>query len=363
MNILIAAGGTGGHLYPSVALGRELRKRKCDLLYAAGANKLTCTTLQRENFSFTEILSAPMSNQPFVNLLTGVPKILKGVTQALKIIRTFKPDCVIGFGSYVSVPILLAASLKRIPSILHEQNVSPGLANRLCALFSRKVAVSFPQTQKSFPQKGVLVGNPVRGEILRPAHSNPRERLGLKKHLRTLLVFGGSAGARAINRGISISLENLSQHRDKIQFLHLSGNPEETEKLKIRYNEKGFHSVVLDYTEEMGSCYRACDLAVCRAGATSIAELIATKTPAILIPYPYATGSHQKENAQELEKMGCATLLEERGDLGPGLSSRIDKILLTDSKLDEMRKSYEQFPFCPAEASGKFADLVMSVTK
>jgi UDP-N-acetylglucosamine--N-acetylmuramyl-(pentapeptide) pyrophosphoryl-undecaprenol N-acetylglucosamine transferase len=200
----------------------------------------------------------------------------------------------------VSVPVVLAARLRGIPVFLHEQNVVPGWANRFNALFATRVAVSFAETEKFFPGKSLLTGNPVRSEIRPGDRSAARRSLGLREDRMTIFVFGGSGGARSVNAAVLASLEGLKDLSGRIQFLHLTGSSSESEIVSRGYREKGFSAQVLDYSEKMSDCYSSADFAVCRSGATTVFELAATRTPAVLIPYPYATNDHQAKNAPVL---------------------------------------------------------------
>ena len=363
MRILIAAGGTGGHLYPAIALGKELKKRSCVTLFVIRSNSLASKALNLEGLDFVEASSAPVSIKKPLSILTGAFSNLKGVFEGLKAVKTFKPDCAVGFGAYVSVPSLVACALKGVPIVLHEQNVDPGWANRFCAMFSKKVAVSFPQTEKDFPGKSVLVGNPVREELLNSQPAEARKSLGLKEGLQTVLVFGGSAGAKSVNQAVVESLAGLSDLKEKIQFLHLTGRGEEKEKLEQKYAASRFHAVVLHYSDRMGDCYSSASFAVCRSGATTAAELIATKTPAVLVPYPYATGDHQKSNAYFLEGLGCAAVVLESENFGRELAEKMRSMASQDGAVKKMRENFSKFPVSLRESAGKLADAVMDAGK
>ena len=257
------------------------------------------------------------------------------------------------------MPPLVAAFLKRVPVILHEQNLTPGWANRFCALFAKKIAVSFPETEKFFPGKSLLVGNPVREELWGMDPERSRRSLGLEENRPTILVFGGSAGAKSINGLISESLGQLLDLREKVQFVHLTGNGDETQKLKEKYGQVGFHSTVMDYCDRMNDCYAAATFAVCRSGASTVAELIATRTPAILVPYPHAAGNHQRKNASFLEKLGCAATIVESEGSGSQLVKKIREMVSSDGLLSRMRENFGKFPVSVRDAARKLSDAVM----
>lgn len=361
MKILIAAGGTGGHLYPGISLGRELKERNCAVAFVVRINDSCREILRRENFDFMEISCAPFFGQSPVVVLKGLVLNFKGIFQGIKTIKNFRPDCVVGFGAYVSVPVVFAAFLMRVPVLLHEQNVSPGWANRLCSLFSKKVAVSFSETEKYFPKKAFLIGNPVRKDLIGKNRADARRRMGLKENRTTVLIFGGSGGARTINQWVLESLGKWSELKDSVQFLHLTGNSEYTEKLKKGYETAKLHSVVLDYSHAMGDCYASADLAVCRSGASTLAELIVTQTPAILIPYPYAIGEHQKKNAIILERAGAGLVLLEFEKTSKDFAFQILTLVRAPEHLNKMHEAYKKLPREHHLAAQKLADAVIEL--
>jgi len=357
--ILIAAGGTGGHFYPAMVLAKELAGRNVKVLFAVKINDSTRARLKTDNFEFREIPCAPFFGQSPVKIIFGLAANFRGVCRAMSVLRDFKPGCVASFGAYVSVPVVLAAFLMRIPVVLHEQNIVPGWANRFSAFFAKKVAVSFLGSEKYFHGKAYIAGNLVRSEIFSADRQKALMTLGLRGDRKTVLVFGGSAGAKSINSCMGNALGGLSSLRDSVQFIHITGSAAESEMLRPQYVESGFHAVVLDYCNEMENCYACSDLAVCRSGATTVSELIVTKTPAILIPFPYAINDHQKKNADILENMGSAvTILESK--MAAELVLRLKEIVSSDEMLAGMRRSYDKFPVSLKDAPAKLADTVLS---
>jgi UDP-N-acetylglucosamine--N-acetylmuramyl-(pentapeptide) pyrophosphoryl-undecaprenol N-acetylglucosamine transferase len=359
VKILVATGGTGGHVYPAIALAKELRKRNCEVLFAVRSDGLAARVLDRENFQFAGVLSAPMAVSSPRRILEGAISNLRGLFQSMKIVKKFSPDRAVGFGAYASVPPVVAAFLLRVPIILHEQNISPGRANRFCSIFARNVAVSFPETEKFFPAKSIVVGNPVRDDLFGLHPGQSRKALGLEEDRLTILVFGGSAGAKSINLWISRSLGDLADLNDKIQFVHLTGHADETEKLKASYSRHGFGAAVMDYSHRMNDCYASASLAVCRSGASTVAELIATRTPAILVPYPHAAGGHQMKNALFLESLGSALTLTESENLEIRLAQKIREIALSNDLSAKMRENYGRYPVSIRESAKNLADAVI----
>ena len=361
--VVIAAGGTGGHFYPAVALAHELADR-CDLLFAIRSNDSTANRLKTERFDFVEVPAGPFFGQSPWKILRGAFRNFRGVFCGMGLLRRFRADAVIGFGAYVSVPVVLAARLLGIPVVLHEQNLVPGWANRLNALFARKVAISFAETEKYFSGKSVLTGNPVRAELGKANREESRRILGLAADRTVILVFGGSGGAKSVNAWIGRSLGNLEDLRERVQFLHLTGSSEETRNADLKYREAGFAAKVLDYSDRMGDCYASADLAVCRSGATTLSELVVTRTPAVLIPYPYATNDHQAKNARVLEVLGAArVLLESDPLLGDKLSAALRDLTGAPDRLRRMREAYARFPVDLPSAPAKLADTVLEAAR
>ncbi len=356
--VVIAAGGTGGHLYPAVALAKELRNRGCDILFIVKDNELTRTSLQKESLRFESVAAAPWVGQSPLRVLLGIPAMIGSVRYAMKILQRFGAERVVGFGAYVSVPVVLAARMLRLPIDVHEQNPRPGWANRLAAVFARKVAVSFPQTLERFGSKSVLTGNLVRADLLKGDRAEALGRLGLQKHLKTILIFGGSGGAKSINNAVADGLQKFIPLRDQIQFFHVSGSSEETASLARRYHALDLVAAVRDYCHEMRLAYAAADLAVCRAGATTISELLALGLPSILVPYPYA-GAHQDANAKVAEALGSALVVRESPSLSNDLTDAILRLAKSPQDLEAMKNACGRFPVDLRASATKMADIVL----
>lgn len=361
--ILIAAGGTGGHLYPGIVLAKELCKKECDVLFVLRAKDTGFKSLEIEGFQFVEISCAPVLNQSFLSILKGLWLNFYGIFEGLRIVGKFSPDCVIGFGAYVSVPVVIAAFLKRIPILLHEQNLLPGWSNRCCSIFAKKVAISFKETEKYFSGRSIFIGNLIREELFKLDRNKALKFLGLNGERLTIFIFGGSGGAKSVNEAVSQSLEKFSSLKDKIQFLHLTGSREQTEKLIKKYHDCQLNSIVLDYSHQMADCYAVADLIVSRAGASTISELIATKVPAILVPYPYAASDHQSRNADILQSIGSAIVLHESENFSIRLVDAILQIVQSKEKLTNMRDSYKKFPVALEQASSKLANIVIDLAE
>ncbi|MBN1383260.1 MAG: undecaprenyldiphospho-muramoylpentapeptide beta-N-acetylglucosaminyltransferase [Elusimicrobia bacterium] len=306
--ILIAVSSTGGHIYPGLAIADELKRNGYDVLFVGKRNEI----ILKEGYRFYNISAVGFPRRLSIKMLGFFFSFLYSVMQSIKILKKEKPDIIIGFGGYVSFPVILASRFCNIKkgtvNIIHEQNFIPGLANKLSAGFSDKICVSFKESKKYFPsEKVVYTGNPIRKQIL---DITP---LLLTAHcsLLTVLIFGGSQGAHSINFTIINSLGKFLNIPEKIRFVHITGE-NDYEMVKNAYSAKGLSAEVYRYIDNIESVYNRASLVICRSGATTVAELIALKLPAILIPYPYSTEGHQKANADYLSRSGSAVILEEK---------------------------------------------------
>ncbi len=292
--VIISLGGTGGHVYPAIALSKDLCQ-EVDVSFIGGSLSKN-PFFSKQGLPYTSVSSAPLNSKNPLKLLKGSFHLLKGVFQSIKVFRKEKPDLVVGFGSYYTLPPLLAALILRIPVILHEANSVPGKVNRLIAPFAKITAIHFPTTQISGKTK--LVQMPIRFQV------NPSEEikqqtldtLGLNPEKLTLLIFGGSQGASKLNELLIKVAPNLN--KELFQVIHLTGKEDDTLKLKEAYKEAGLLALVKTFEERMDLFLNVADLALARAGASTLAELIAFKIPSILIPYPFATDAHQDKNAR-----------------------------------------------------------------
>ncbi len=329
--VIIAGGGTAGHLYPGIAIARELLERRSDLeiLFAIGGTPLELRILGRERFSTLTIRSGPLRGRGTFAKLKSLGRVAWGLGQSLAAIRRTRPRLVIGVGGYASGPMVLAGVLVRRPTLLHEQNLLPGLTNRLLAPLVDEVAISFAGTSSYLGGKGRWTGNPLRGEFRRPVEVH---RPG--GPLR-LLVFGGSQGARRINQVFLEALPALISLPGGVEIVHATGE-DDREWVEEAYREHGFPARVEAFLTEMAPAYATADLVISRAGATTCAELTALGKPAILIPFPRAAGGHQDLNAEQLREAGAAVMIPEP-ELGPErLAEMVRDLASEPDRLREM---------------------------
>lgn len=331
MRLLLAGGGTGGHLFPAVALAQELLAREPDaeVLFVGTARGIEARVLPQLELPLETIDISGLVGKGLSGKLAVLPKLLRSVHQSLKIIERFKPDVVVGVGGYASGPVALAAKLRRCPLLLHEQNAWPGLTNRILGRWADKVCVTFKETRSAFAdQRSLVTGNPVRRELTRsmvPAEGPP-----------TLLVFGGSRGARAINQAMISVLPQLAKWHDRLRIIHQTGS-DDLATVSEGYRAAGWQQVeVSAFIDDMAAAYQRAHLVLCRAGATTIAELTCCGRPAILVPYPHASGDHQTTNARSLAKRGAALMLPQTEMTAPNLAALLDNLLGDRERLLDM---------------------------
>ncbi|MEI8365938.1 MAG: undecaprenyldiphospho-muramoylpentapeptide beta-N-acetylglucosaminyltransferase [Parachlamydiaceae bacterium] len=312
--ILIATGGTGGHIYPAIALAQQLIKDCPDnrILFVGGG--LSDNRYFDSNaFDSSTVSCGAFTRKSPISLVTACVNIGQGIWQSRTIIREFKPDVAVGFGSFYSFPPLIAAKLHSIPIVLHEANSIPGKVNRLLAPWAAAVGVHFPTTTDLLKGNCVEVGMPLRHGFQRGATSQAEaiSHFGLSPDFPTLLIFGGSQGAQAINSRVFGALKLLSD-RVPIQVIHIAGDAPSAESLQKIYKEAGIIASVKPYETRMDLAWQAADLAVCRAGAGTIAEQFEFEVPAILVPYPRAADNHQEYNADFIVKtVGAGKMIKE----------------------------------------------------
>ncbi len=324
MKLLLAGGGTGGHLFPAIALAEQLKQEEpqSEVLFVGTEKGLEARMLPELGWPLKTIEMSGWAGLGMLSRVKVLGKLMKSFAQSRTIIRQFNPDVVVGVGGYASVPALLAAKTLGIPYLVHEQNAWPGLANRLLGQWAKRVCLSFDEADRAFHRSAtVLTGNPVRSameECPKIADGKP-----------CLLVFGGSQGARAINRAVVSSLPFWGEWQDKLDIVHQSGELDYEETVK-GYKEQGWSNVdVQPFIKNMAQAYEKATLIICRAGATTLAELTACGRPAILVPYPHAAAGHQSGNAQALAAKGAALMMEE-ADLTPERLAQLVNGLLHD---------------------------------
>ncbi len=341
MKIAVSGGGTGGHIYPALALIREIQKKdeKVEFLYIGTEKGLESKLVPRENIPFKSIHITGFKRKISFENVKTVLRFLKGVRDSKKMLKEFNPDVVIGTGGYVCGPVVYAAAKMSIPTIIHEQNSIPGLTNKFLSRYVDKIAICFEEARQFFPEQKVeLTGNPRASEVLGQDGIKGRLSAGLKLKVPTVLIFGGSRGARPINEAVVKSLTELSSK--PYQVLYVTGDVhfEEVQK-EVELVGNPVNVIIKPFIHNMPEVLAGVDLTVARAGATTLAELTSLGIPSVLIPSPYVTDNHQEKNARALSENGAARLLLEKDLTGPKLVESIDQILGQEQKLADMKKA------------------------
>lgn len=366
--VIISGGGTGGHIYPAITIARAIADiEPTEFLYVGSKIGLENTLIPNEGFPFVTLdvrgLERKISFRHFITLGKTAGSVLK----AERIIHKFKPDVAIGTGGFVCGPVLLAASLSGVPTMVQEQNVIPGVTNTILSRFVRCVALGYEEAAERFKNKKNLVytGNPVRKDILTGTREHGRALLGLDPDKFTLLVAGGSRGARTINNAM-IEVHRYFRDSEDIQILHVTGDHEYDRVVsqlegidgKGRY---GAGSHIIPYLHHMPEALAAADLAVYRAGAVGLAELTVRGLPAILIPYPYAAEDHQRYNAQALVMCGAAKMILDKMLNGHELLDEIIHLKNDPAALARMAKASKSKG--RPQAAHDIAELALSIAR
>ncbi|MBX3294506.1 MAG: undecaprenyldiphospho-muramoylpentapeptide beta-N-acetylglucosaminyltransferase [Acidobacteria bacterium] len=351
MKVLFAAGGTGGHIFPAIAVANEVLRRDetSEVLFVGTARGLETRIVPEAGFQLSLINSAGLKNVGFVGKLKGLSVLPKSFIEARQIIRQFRPHVVVGAGGYVSGPVLLMAAIMGVPTLVMDSNALPGFTNRQLARFVDKAALTFEASLPYFGKKGVVTGNPVRKEFFEVP---PKER-GEVAHL---LIFGGSQGARAINNAMTDALPHLGELKDRLTITHQTGEAD-FEKIRELYSRSDYPMAdVRPFIANMFEEFARADLVICRAGATTCAELAAAGKASIMIPLPTAADDHQRKNAEALEEGGAAKMLLQADLNGETLADMIRSTIGDAEKLSEMEAAAKAMG--RADAAERTADII-----
>lgn len=339
MRIVLTGGGTGGHIFPLVAVARKIREKfgsEVELLYIGSGNKLEREVFSQEEIRMKRVLSGKMRRYFSFRNITDVFRIAAGFFQSLWMLLWYMPDVIFSKGGYVSFPVALAGWLYRVPVLTHESDAAPGLANRILAKFSARVAVAYPSAENYFSAgKTALTGNPIRDEIAQGDTAAARSRFDLTESKPVILVLGGSQGSRMINTAV---IKILPKILERAQVIHQTGDDNYQDvihfaaEMGIKAGREGYYPAAFLSAEDLKNAYAVSDLVISRAGANSIAETAANRKPAILIPLNGAANDHQRMNAYELARIGGALVLEE-GNLGENIFLEKIMIILDDKNL------------------------------
>lgn len=334
LRVVIAGGGTGGHLFPGLAIAQEFmdRNKGNRIVFISTGNPLERSVLGQTDFRLESITAEGIKGRGRWNQVKSALKIPKGIIEALRILKNYKPDLTIGLGSYSAGPVVLSAWLLRTKIVLHEQNILPGITTRMLAPFADRIYVSFDDTRARFaPHKIRLTGNPVRRELLN--HRNAKAAAsGFDKFC--VLIIGGSQGAHSINTAVVEALGHLT-HKDGLYCIHQTGSADE-QMVTEAYRRQNVAARVQAFFQHMGPLYKQADLIICRAGATTVAEVTAMGKAVIFIPFPFAADDHQTLNAATLADRGAAELVHEKDLRAQALAHKIEFYASNPQALEAM---------------------------
>jgi len=347
--VIMCGGGTGGHIYPALAIGRKLKERdsSLSLTFVGTSRAVEKNILERQGLEYIPLKIKGLKGKGLKSLVS-LAILPFSFIRSLAILLRIKPSLVIGVGGYSSGPVVLLASWLKIPTLILEQNVYPGLTNRLLIPWIKKAVVSFKDSLAYFKGKGIFIGNPVREEFYSIPPKETDDKL-------TVLIFGGSQGSHFLNKGIVDSLDLLKEKKGKLRIFHQTGE-RDYEWVKNSYANHNINNVeVAPFFFNMADYFKKSDIIICRAGATTIAELIASQKASLLVPFSKASDNHQVLNARELEKIGGAEVLLEE-EFNPETFTRKIFSYLTDKKkikyMEKMLSSLKK-----TGVSDKIADL------
>jgi UDP-N-acetylglucosamine--N-acetylmuramyl-(pentapeptide) pyrophosphoryl-undecaprenol N-acetylglucosamine transferase len=345
IRVLIAAGGTGGHLYPGIAIAEEWMRMHPDskVLFVGTSRGPEQKAVPAAGFTLKTIAARGLPRRPGLGWIATLYGLVKSLGQSFRLIVDFKPHVVVGTGSYVSAPAVLIAKFLGIPVILQEQNSIPGATNRWLNLVANEVHISFLESRGYFRRKNNLrvSGNPIRRSLLYQDKATAYEAFGLSPEKRTLFVFGGSRGAASINRATEGALEQLKA-RKELQVIWQTG-AEDFEAIRQRFRNFPIQVRVFSYLEAIEKAYAIADIAVCRAGAMTIAELTACGIAAILVPYPHATRDHQTHNARGLLDRDAALVIADKDLTAEALAQKIESLLRDEARLRRLGRNARAF--------------------
>lgn len=352
MRVLIAGGGTGGHVFPGIALAEEVvgRHPDNDVVFVGTSRGLEASVVPAAGFPIELIDVKGLKGKGLLSILAGLLVLPRAFLQCWRVLRRWQPDVVVGVGGYASGPVVLTAWVLRIPTAVQEQNALPGFTNRLLGRFVDAAFTAFPEAGRHFARRKVhQLGNPIRRQLLdnymRPSSAHDRQRL---------LVFGGSQGAHALNMRVIEALPHLADLRESLRITHQTGS-RDREQVEKGYRACGFEPDVRDFIEDMSGAYAESDLVVCRAGATTLAELTVCKKPSILVPFPLAADNHQVMNARSLVDAGAAVMIEERDLTGELLASEIRSVLRSPARREAMARAAGKLG--SPQAAGEITDV------
>jgi len=337
MKLIVAGGGTGGHLFPGIAVAEEFLARDPanEVLFVGSERGIEARSIPQSGYRLELISAVGIRGKGSLAQLKGAVMMIYGYAQSRKILKSFKPDLVLGVGGYASLPMVLAAKGMNIPRYIHEQNALPGMSNKVLSRVANKVFISIEESALFFP-KGVtlLTGNPLRKQILEMLVKAGGEHSGREGF--NLFIFGGSQGAHALNIAIPKAIAQLDLvERQQLKITHQTGEKDQQE-VTAAYRAIGCEADVRPFIDDMATQYHTADLIICRAGATTIAEVTALGKACLFIPFPHATDDHQRKNAEALLKQGACEMLLEQEITKDGLAKALANLMKNRDQLQQI---------------------------
>jgi UDP-N-acetylglucosamine--N-acetylmuramyl-(pentapeptide) pyrophosphoryl-undecaprenol N-acetylglucosamine transferase len=348
--VLIAAGGTGGHLFPGIAVADELVRREpgTRVVFAGTARGLESRLVPRAGYALELVPILPLNGVGFVRMLKGLLALPWGLVRSAALVRRLRPAAVLGIGGYTGGPVTLLAALLGVRAVILEPNAKPGFTNRVLKPFVRAAAYAYEEAQADFGAKGVLTGNPVRGGFASLPRREHREPL-------TLLAFGGSQGSRVLNRALVAALPHLPGP-ERLRLVHQTGAALRDE-VEAAYRAAGREAEVVAFLHDMEQRFAEADLVLSRSGATTCAELTVAGRAAILVPFALAADDHQRRNARALEEAGAARVLEEKDLSGESLAVAVRALLDEPARIAAMEEAARRIG--RPDAAARVADLLL----
>ena len=360
MNAVIACGGTGGHLFPGIAVAEVLRERGHEVLLFVSEKEIDSLALStRSQFRFEKLPTVGFPSLYSPKIFGFIRRFTESLSRCRSIYQKFKPQVILGMGGFTSTAPILAGRMRGISTLIHESNAVPGKANRLAARMVRAVLLGFKECAAFFPKvRTELTGTPIRNELKRLDRQSARQKLGLRGDIPTMLVMGGSQGASGINQAI---IKSLPLFRDSaLQVIHLSGTRDERQVAE-NYRRERVLAYVAAFHHHMEEVYSAADFAVARSGAASLAEIASFELPSILIPFPYAADDHQTRNAEIFSRAGAAFVLKESEMTPESLVQRICDLI--DRPEQRRRMAEKSSQLAPRDAATRVAKTMEKYTQ
>ncbi len=356
LSVIIAGGGTGGHIYPGIAIAQEFKRRNAatEIVFVGTARGMETKIVPREGFRLELIEVSALKGLSMAKRIRSLLLLPKSFFVVRSLIRRLRPEVVIGVGGYASGPVVLVAALLRIPTMVAEQNALPGLTNRMLARFVRAAAVSFEEARAFFGSKAEITGNPVRAEFFEVAETNVSAA-----SVTHLLFTGGSQGAHPINEALIAALPWLKSESASLTITHQTGE-KDCARVRAAYQQHEIKAEVKPFIENMVDEFTKADLIVCRAGATTVAELAAAGRPALMIPFPLAADDHQRRNAEAVERAGAGRMILQSELTGERLAREIRQFVRDPQQLKQM--SAQSRKLARRDAAARVVDLAIRIS-